>query len=274
MHAYHRSAFYLFIASLALMTNACRGESPAPPQPLPQAHSHNDYEHDRPLLDALGRGFCNVEADVYLVDGNLLVAHNWIDLRPQRTLETLYLKPLKERIEKNGGKLFPGDQRLTLLIDFKSDGNKTYPVLAEILKKYEGLISGMKDGKWTPRQIDVIISGDRPTELVTKDESRLAALDGRVSDLDDASNSDVMPLVSDNWSSHFHWGGEGEFPAEERQQLESFVAKAHDQGRRLRFWGTPDSPEFWDKLQAAGVDVIGTDDLAALQQHLEKQSNK
>jgi hypothetical protein len=253
---------------LSLATSLSRGEAPALPRPLPQAHSHNDYEHDRPLLDALDRGFCNVEADVYLVDGKLLVAHDWIDLRPQRTLEALYLEPLKQRIEKNGGKLFPGDQRLTLLIDFKSDGAKTYPALAEILKKYEDLISGMQDGKWTPRQVDVIISGNRPTEFVTKDKSRLAAIDGRVSDLDDPGSANLMPLVSDNWSSHFRWRGEGKISAEERRRLESLVAKAHDQGRRLRFWGTPDSPGFWGVLEAANVDVIGTDDLPALQRYL------
>ncbi|BBO32941.1 phosphatidylinositol-specific phospholipase C/glycerophosphodiester phosphodiesterase family protein [Lacipirellula parvula] len=258
----------IFVLSLA--TSLCRGEAPAPPRPLPQAHSHNDYEHDRPLLDALDRGFCNVEADVYLVDGKLLVAHDWIDLRPQRTLEALYLEPLKEQVEKNGGKLFPGDQRLTLLIDFKSDGEKTYPVLAATLKKYEDLISGMHDGKWTPRQIDVIISGNRPIELVANDKQRLAGLDGRVSDLDDANGSEAMPLVSDNWSSHFKWRGEGDFPAVERERLKTFVTKAHGQGRRLRFWGTPDTPEFWGVLQGAGVDVIGTDDLGALQRYLDR----
>lgn len=42
------------------------------PKPLIQAHSHNDYEHARPLFDALDLGFCNVEADIYLVDGKLL----------------------------------------------------------------------------------------------------------------------------------------------------------------------------------------------------------
>ncbi len=45
-------------------------------EPLPQAHAHNDYEHERPLLDALSHGFCSVEADIYLVDGALLVAHD------------------------------------------------------------------------------------------------------------------------------------------------------------------------------------------------------
>ena len=32
--------------------------------PLTQAHAHNDYEHDRLLLDALEHGFTSVEADV------------------------------------------------------------------------------------------------------------------------------------------------------------------------------------------------------------------
>ena len=45
-------------------------------EPLAQAHAHNDYEHPRPLLDALDHGFTSVEADVWLVDGELLVAHD------------------------------------------------------------------------------------------------------------------------------------------------------------------------------------------------------
>src|SRR5207237_4622701 len=40
--------------------------------PLIHAHAHNDYEHTRPLLDALDHGFCSVEADIHLVDGKLL----------------------------------------------------------------------------------------------------------------------------------------------------------------------------------------------------------
>ena len=47
----------------------------AEPTPLVHAHAHNDYEHKRPLFDALEQGFCSVEADVWLVEGKLLVAH-------------------------------------------------------------------------------------------------------------------------------------------------------------------------------------------------------
>ena len=32
-----------------------------PASPVRRAHAHNDYEHKRPLLDALDQGFCSVE---------------------------------------------------------------------------------------------------------------------------------------------------------------------------------------------------------------------
>ena len=42
--------------------------------PRPRAHSHNDYWRKRPLLDALECGFCSVEADIFQVGDQLLVA--------------------------------------------------------------------------------------------------------------------------------------------------------------------------------------------------------
>ena len=77
--------------------------------PLRHAHAHNDYEHTRPLLDALDHGFCGVEADIYLVSGKLLVAHDRKDAKPERTLQALYLDPLRERVKANGGRVYPGE---------------------------------------------------------------------------------------------------------------------------------------------------------------------
>ncbi len=37
--------------------------------PLPQAHVHNNYLHERPLLDALVHDFTSVEADVFRSTG-------------------------------------------------------------------------------------------------------------------------------------------------------------------------------------------------------------
>jgi hypothetical protein len=262
IHTLILSSLYFVVAS------AARAETPAPP--LPQAHSHNDYQHERPLFDALDRGFCNIEADVHLVDGELLVGHDPDDVDPKRTLQALYLDPLQKLIAERDGQIFPDGQRLTLLIDFKTDGPATYAALAKALKPYAAILSGMDDGQWRPRQIDVIISGNRPIELVAKDKERLAAMDGRVGDLENGPPADLMPLVSDNWTSHFTWRGNGPIPAAERAKLQALAKTAHAQNRRLRFWATPDAPAFWQELQAAGVDVIGTDDLALLQSHLAK----
>src|SRR3954465_2658854 len=89
--------------------------------PLTRAHAHNDYEHARPLFDALDRGFGSVEADIYLVDGALLVAHERDSVRADRTLEALYLAPLRALIAARGGRVYPGRLPLSLLIDVKSD---------------------------------------------------------------------------------------------------------------------------------------------------------
>ena len=82
-----------------------------------------------------------------------------------------------------------------------------------------------------------------------------------------------MPLVSDSWEQHFTWRGQGPIPEAERAKLRQIVRETHVKGRRLRFWATPDHPSperetLWGELIAAGVDHIGTDDLAGLKSFL------
>ena len=63
-----------------------------------QGHAHNDYYHERPLEDALECLFCSIEVDVFLEDGKFLVGHDRDELREDRTLERLYLDPLKKKV--------------------------------------------------------------------------------------------------------------------------------------------------------------------------------
>nr|BFD86161.1 hypothetical protein StreXyl84_55620 [Streptomyces sp. Xyl84] len=81
--------------------HAAASERRRGPHPLWHAHAHNDYAHPRPLLDALDHRFNSVEADIHLVDGELLVAHDPADLDPRRTLASLYLDPLAARVRAN-----------------------------------------------------------------------------------------------------------------------------------------------------------------------------
>jgi hypothetical protein len=237
---------------------------------LEQAHAHNDYEHARPLLDALAHGFCSVEADIHLAAGKLLVAHDPEQVNPERTLERLYLDPLRELAQKNGGRVYRGGPPLILLIDLKTEAESTYSELKKVLERYQSILTRFGPNGITTNSVTVILSGNRPRETLFGERSRLAAFDGRLSDLGQNLPIAFMPLVSDNWRSHFQWRGEGEFTGSERSKLKELVRKAHEEGRRIRFWAVPDKIEAWRILREAGVDLINTDDLAGLARFLRE----
>jgi hypothetical protein len=72
-------------------------------QRLPRAYSHRDCELSPPLWHSLQHGFHHSEADVYCLFGRVFVAHDPQQLRPWKTLERLYLEPLRTHIQKNHG---------------------------------------------------------------------------------------------------------------------------------------------------------------------------
>jgi glycerophosphoryl diester phosphodiesterase len=241
---------------------------PAAVTPLRHAHAHNDYEHKRPLFEALEHGFCSVEADVFLKDGQLLVGHTRLDLKPDRTLQKLYLDPLLMRVRANGGRVYPGGPPVYLLIDVKTEATPTYAALDRILADYDEMLSRVRDDKFEPRAITVVVSGNCAREAITAQKSRYAGIDGRPPDLDAEVPAQLIPWVSASWGSLFHWRGEGPMPADERARLDAFVRKAHRHGRLVRFWATPENPAFWKTLRQAGVDLLNTDKLDEMQRFL------
>ncbi|MFD5871528.1 phosphatidylinositol-specific phospholipase C/glycerophosphodiester phosphodiesterase family protein [Streptomyces sp. NPDC060322] len=257
---------------------AAASARPHGPRPLARAHAHNDYLHARPLHDALAHGFTSVEADIFLVDGELLVAHEAGSLDPARTLVSLYLDPLLARVRAHHGTVHAGyPEPLQLLIDIKTEGAATYLALDRVLRRYRTILSGSVHGRVRTGAVTPVISGDRaaraPMEAQT---TRYAFYDGRPEDLGTAAPASFMPLISGNWSTTFGWRGTGPFPTAERDRLRTFVTAAHARGQRVRFWGTPDlaGPErdaVWTELVAAGVDHLNTDDLAGLETFLRRR---
>ena len=258
----------MLVVALALMVGAA---DPKSPTPLPQAHAHNDYEHARPLVDALGHGFCGIEADIWLVNGQLLVAHNLQDAKPERTLQALYLDPLRARVTQNGGKVFRNGPTILLLIDVKSDATNTYVALHEVLTRYDGMLTRYSPTQTATGAVTIVISGNRARDLMAAESNRLAAYDGRLADLESGDSRHFIPLVSDNWTQHFKWRArtdEGPLSRAESAKLKQLVERAHEQGRRLRLWATPDNAAMWTALCDAGVDYVNTDDLAGLEKFL------
>ena len=240
--------------------------------PLIHGHAHNDYEHKRPLFDALDDGFCSVEADIYLVDGKLLVAHDRDQVKPERTLQALYLDPLRARVIKNGGHVFPNGPESTLLIDLKSDWRTTYPSLRAVLTNYSDVLTCFRDDKKQTNAITVIISGNRSLEMFAGEKVRYAAFDGDLANLDSSESANLIPWINSQWGKTFQWRGDGPMPDGERRRLKEIVAKAHERGRKVRFWGSPDNAVFWQALLDNGVDLINTDDLDGLKKFFQARS--
>ncbi len=266
--------FWLILLALGVKLDhlAAAGLDSVPPAragALLSAYAHNDYAHPHPLFDALAQGFNRVEADVWLVDGQLLVAHNLKAVQPDRTLAALYLDPLRALIQAHGGQVFTNARTFTLMIDVKSAAEPTWFALRQLLQNYTNLLTSWSENRTHLNSLAIIISGNRAAKLLAAEPLRYAALDGRLADLPANPSPQLVPLISDNWTLHFKWRGHGDFPIDEKKRLRELVQQVHQQGRILRFWAIPDHPNAWRELQSAGVDILGTDDLVGLAKFLE-----
>ncbi len=240
---------------------------------LVHVHAHNDYEHTHPLFDALSHGFPSVEADIHLVDGQLLVAHDRSQVNPTRTLQSLYLDPLRARARKFGGRIYPkGDPTFYLLIDTKTDTNAPYAVLRRVLDQYADILTAFGPGGVKQKAITVVLTGNRPREMLAQQSARLAGLDGVLGDLDAPDPHGLLLWISDNWRNFFTWRAASPIPAGEKARLREFVEKAHARNLKIRFWNAPDTPVFWREIREDGVDLINTDDLAGAEIFLRQQS--
>lgn len=233
-----------------------------------RAHSHNDYLRKLPLVEALDNGFCSVEADVFLQEGRLLVAHDRKDLDPNRTFEGMYLRPLSERLRSQGSIHKASNKTFWVLVDIKTEGEKCYQQFKRELANYPNLM--YKDETYPVR---FVISGDRPIDSIVADDGKFAGFDGRWSNIDDTYSVRVMPWISDAWLSHFSWLGISDPKPDQAEKLANMAKRVHEKGRKIRFWGAPDSEAIWKFHWEAGVDFINTDRPSALSSWLAKQRN-
>jgi hypothetical protein len=270
LHALNR----LLLWPLLLVAAAHASAAAEPVTPLAEAHAHNDYAHARPLADALGHGFTSVEADVFLRPEGLLVGHEVRELKPERTLQALYLDPLRKRIKAHGGRVYQAGTPFYLMIDVKSEAEATYAALDKVLADYSDVLSFTKEGKFTRGPVTVILSGNRAERTIAKQAVRFVAIDGRLEDLMLDPAPALVPWISANWNLVFTWRGEGPMPDAEKTKLADLVRRAHAQGRQVRFWATPENEAVWKVLLAAGVDRINTDKLAELEAFLRTRAAK
>ena len=235
------------------------------PRPTSFKHAHNDYEHARPLLDAIDQGFESFEVDVWLNGNDIGVSHFGTSFKG--TLKSLYLDPMAERVQRRGyvGKSFGPT---FLWIDLKQGDPRLLDLLATQLGEYPFLTRFSDEGAALSGQVTVILTGDDAGKkaLVGRPSPRPYARDSNSYRPDDPPADSKWGAYALNYNGFLSWNGVGTMPEAQRRQLENLVNGVHRTGRQLRLFACPETREWWLAAKAAGVDFIGGDDLAGIAQ--------
>ena len=212
------------------------------------AHSHNDYEQQRPFYMAYNEQFGSMEADIYLVKGKLLVAHEPKQLDSTKTIESLYLQPLTA--------YHNGDRKLQLLIDIKTQGVATLDTLISVLKKYPFIIQN--------KNFKIIISGNRPADSLYATYPNFIWFDGTLGKEYNKVQLSKIALLSESFYTFIK--SKYTFPLleNEKEKLVAVIEKGHAYGKPVRLWATPDYSAAWEGLIDLQVDFLNTDKINAL----------
>ena len=267
-------------------------------QPIP-CHSHNDYLRDHPLIDALRNGCISVEADIWQEDymkDDLRVGHTKGRLKNDKTLKSLYVEPIIERLQAvnegrsgtrdtqapwNGVFLSNKTQSLVLLIDFKTGGDATWSTLMSALNPLRngGWLSywDIQEQRFQPGAITMVMSGKSTLDQVLNSSSLQG---GRRDVFLDAPLADLGSNNQYNTSNSFY--------ASTDYAEDSSIAKMKDQmeaakklGLTSRFWDSTDSVSrkgpsaqtkaLWIELLEHRIGIFNTDHLTNFRKWWESE---
>jgi hypothetical protein len=229
-------------------------------------HSHNDYANNTPFYKAFYNGFNAIEADIFLVNGKLLVSHSDKYLEPERTLKGMYLDPILYALRQDT------TRRLCLLIDDKQDYKKLLP---KLLKELEPLKMYLLSKENPTGRLKILISGDRPMPAHYKDYPSVLWFDDDLIYPHTPAEWDRVGQVSLNFENWSKWKGVGAIAEADKKKLQKTVDSVHvNTGKLVRFWGGPDLPEAWDVQLDIGADIFGTDRIEQLAGYLSKKGIK
>lgn len=218
-------------------------------------HAHNDYEHPIPFYTAYNAGFGSIEADVFPVNGVLLVAHSKKDLQPQRTLKELYLTPLVKALSVDT------TRRLNLLVDIKENYKVALPLLIQELEPLKQFLSLQQQSM----PLTIVISGNRPPPAEYKNYPSYIFFDGDLKLSHTPDEWKRVALVSLPFNKISGWKGQGNISRKDKKHLRHTIDSVHVSGKPIRFWAAPDTKHSWKLQIKLHADLIGTDKIDDLQ---------
>jgi alkaline phosphatase len=226
------------------------------------AHAHNDYMHPVPFYTAWNAGFGSIEADVFPVNGVLLVSHNKEALDPKRTLDSLYLNPLLNELQNHR------HRKVNLLVDIKEDYKNSLAILLQELRPLKKYLVSDKNPQ---NPLAILISGERPPPAEYKNYPGYIFFDDDLKLFHSPAEWKRVGLVSLSFQRYSSWNGDGEIPDNDKQKLVHVIDSVHQGGKKIRFWAAPDNQNSWRRQMDLGVDLIGTDKIQELSSFLSKE---
>jgi alkaline phosphatase len=222
---------------------------------LADAHSHNDYKNNIPFLRAYEKGFGSIEADLYAVNGKLMVAHEKEEILPTRSFQNLYVNPLIDKLKRDQ------QRSLRLLIEVKEDYKAVLPLVVKELAPLAGYLnSDSHSGRLT-----IVITGAVPPAAEMDNYPDWMLFDANSLKGYTSLQWKKIGLVSFSFTDYVkNWNGKGVLNPQETKRLQGVVDSVHTAGKKIRFWATPDTKSSWLALSRLGVDVIGTDAIEEL----------
>ncbi|CCH42844.1 hypothetical protein BN7_2389 [Wickerhamomyces ciferrii] len=268
-------------------------------------HSHNDYWRKTPLFEALRLGISSVEADVWGFPNDhdsyqeLYVGHKKLSLSKYKTLNSLYLSNIEALLDDVNSKVSVDQQQgtdatndtlanglqgvfyndpsksLDLIIDIKTNGNDTLPL---ILKNLKPLISknylsyyNTTSEKFNKGPLTITISGNIPFEKIQEQNIRYTFIDAPLNDPDFSEKFNSTNSIYGSSSLEKITGsksalGFNGLDDDQKTKIKEVIDIAHAQNIKTRIWDTPNWPvsvrnSVWKDLLELGVDLLNADDL-------------
>ncbi len=227
----------------------------------PRIHAHNDYQQPLPLTNALRNNVFSIEADVYLRNGQLVVAHDAKDVAAAPLLDSLYLQPIIRLFKKHNGRISNNKTYApVLMIDIKESGEAVLAALLQLVAPHRSVF----DRSVNARAVQLVISGDRGAVSTWASYPSYILFDGRPAEVYDSAALQRVAFISDAYNKYVT-------TADSSGRIQQLVTKVHDMGKLLRLWGIPDTAAAWQRLRDLGVDIINTDKVGECREFFSTQ---
>ena len=234
-------------------------------------HSHNDYWRPVPFWTAYSSKLYSYEADIYYVDGQIYVAHDREDIKPENTLEKLYIEPIVSVYKANEGKPWKDAKHgIQLLVDIKDETDPSMQALSEAFGRYPEVF----DRSVNPYGVQIAITGNFPEPEDFDKWPKFMGIDGRL-DIDYTPEQfERVVLISESLRDFVKWNGKGTLIPEQEEKLKEVIDRVHKMGRPIRFWSTPECETTYYTFYNLGIDFVNTDQPAVASAFFSNFANK